>query len=112
MNNAHNQNYRKGSNLKNKGFKFPPFLIGLGIGAATAFMLALRMNDNTRNYISETANKRFGSLNEHARKLRESADKVIEKGRQFVNRCARSSDSVKEGERQEYEENKREHMGG
>ncbi|HEY7167849.1 MAG TPA: YtxH domain-containing protein [Candidatus Binatia bacterium] len=92
--------------------KFTHFIIGVGVGAVTALFIALRMSENTRRYISERASKGFESVNEQARKLRESTEKIVEKGKHLVSRRPGTGDSAGEAERQDYEESKRENLGG
>ena len=97
----------------NKESKLPHFIVGVGVGAVTAFYLALRMSESTRKYISECTSKGFDSVNEQTRKLRENAEKIVQKAKRLVSRSAGDSEATNnEAERQAYEENKRENMGG
>ena len=96
----------------NRNFNFTHFLTGAAIGAVTGLFLALQMSENTRKYINERAGKGFDSVNEQTRKLRESAEKIVEKSKHLVSRRAANDESAKEAERQDYEENKRENLGG
>ena len=45
-------------------------------------------------------------------KLRESAQGMVEKGKKIVSRHSDSVNTARETERQDYEEKKRENMGG
>jgi len=94
----------------NNKFNLPHFVIGLGVGALTGLLVALRLDENTRNRIYERTSKGFDSINEQARKLRESAGNIVEKGKKLVSRQPHSTG--KEAETQAYEENKRDHLGG
>ena len=97
----------------NRNFNFTHFLTGAAIGAVTGLFLALQMSENTRKYINERAGKGFDSVNEQTRKLRESAEKIVEKGKHLVSRNPVAGEAAdKESERQAYEENKRENLGG
>src|ERR1044071_986296 len=97
----------------NRKSKLPHFIVGVGVGAVTAFYLAFRMSENTRKYISERTSKGFDSVNEQTRKLRENAEKIVEKAKRLVSRSPGDSEAGNnEAERQAYEENKRENMGG
>jgi gas vesicle protein len=97
----------------NSESKFLHFIVGVGVGAVTAFYLALRMSENTRKYISDRTSKGFDSVNEQARKLRESAEKIVEKSKHVASRSRRAGEVANaEAERQEYEESKRENLGG
>jgi gas vesicle protein len=99
--------------MKTNGkFKFPYILVGLGVGAVTALLFRLRRGEDTRKYISERTSKGLNALNQQARKLREGADKIVERGKAFVSRHSDSADTRKEAERQAYEEKKRENLGG
>ena len=96
----------------NRKFNFTHFITGAAIGAVTGLFLALQMSENTRKYISERAGKGFDSVNEQTRKLRESAEKIVKKSKHLVSRRPGNDDNANEAERQAYEENKRENLGG
>jgi gas vesicle protein len=92
--------------------KLSYLMVGLGVGALATLMFALRMGENTRKYLRERGSKGLDALNQQARKLRERADEIVSKGKEIVGRPADSVNSSTEGERQDYEEKKRENMGG
>jgi gas vesicle protein len=97
----------------NDKFRFSYFLAGLGVGAASALLFALRISGETRKYLSERSSKGLDTLNRQARKLRESADSIVKKGKGMVGRQSDSADtSTEAAERQAYEEKKRDNMGG
>jgi gas vesicle protein len=96
----------------NDKFRVSYLLAGLGIGAAGALLFALRISDETRKYLRERSSKGLDTLNRQARKLRESADNIVKKGKGMVGRHSDSVDSSTEAERQAYEEKKRENLGG
>src|ERR1043165_366884 len=103
----------KGNKMKtNRNFNFTHFLTGAAIGAVTGLFLALQMSENPRKYINERAGKGFDSVTEQTRQLRERAGKIVEKSKPRVSRRPGNDDSTKEAERQDYEENKRENLGG
>jgi gas vesicle protein len=96
----------------NHEFKFPYLLAGIGLGAISGLLLALRMSEDTRKYLRERGNKSREYLNQRAKKLRESAEAMVEKGKKIVSRRSDSVDTATEAERQEYEEKKRDNLGG
>jgi gas vesicle protein len=92
--------------------KFSYLLIGLGLGAIGGLMSALLARKETRGMLRERGRNSLDYLNQEAGKLRESADGIVKKGKEFVGtRC----DSVKtdsEAEKQAYQEERREQLGG
>ena len=96
----------------NGEFKFSYLLIGLGLGAIAGLLFASRSGEETRKYLRRRSNKSLDYLNQQARKLRENAEGIVKKGKEFIGpRC----DSVKtdtEAEKQAYEEERRENLGG
>ena len=93
-------------------FKLPSFLVGVGVGTVAALMIAFRMGEDTRKYLRERSNKSLEYLNQRTRKLRESAEGIIEKGKQIATRQSQSVKTDTDAEKQDYEEKKRENMGG
>jgi len=97
----------------NAGFKFPYFLVGMGVGAIAGLLFAPRPGEDTRKYLRERSNKGLDALNRHAGKLRESAEGVVEKGQEFMGRQDRNSVKTDtEAEKQAYQEERRENLGG
>ena len=96
----------------NSQFKLPYFLAGISLGAISGLLLALRMGEDTRKYLRERSNKSLEYLNQRARKLRESAEGIFEKGKQIASRQSQSVKTDTDAEKQDYEEKKRENMGG
>ena len=85
----------------------------MDIGAIAGLLLALRSGENTRKYFPERSNKGLDYLNRQARKLRESTQGLMKKGKRFMG--CQNRDSVKtdtEAEEQAYQEERREHLGG
>lgn len=84
----------------------------LALGAVAGLLLAPRSGKETRKYLRERSNRGLDILNEQARKLRESAEAVVEKGREFTGRQRDSVETAAEAETQAYQEEGRENLGG
>jgi gas vesicle protein len=94
--------------------KFSYLLIGLSLGAIGGFMAALLSRKETREVLRDRGGKSLDYLNRQASKLRETADVIVQQGKKLI-ASKGGSDSVKqttEAEKQVYQENKREHLGG
>ena len=97
----------------NAEFKFPYFLIAMGIGAMAGLLFALRSGEDTRKYLHERSDKGLDYLNEQAGKLRESAEGLVKKGKEFMGGQKRGSVKTDtEAEKQAYQEENRKHLGG
>jgi gas vesicle protein len=100
--------------MKSNGeFKFPYFLIAMGIGAMAGLLFVLRSGEDTRKYLRERSDKGLDYLNRQTGKLRESAEELVKKGKEFMGgqkRGAVKSDT--EAEKQAYQEENRKHLGG
>jgi gas vesicle protein len=93
--------------------KFSYLLIGLGLGAVGGLMAAMLAGKETRELLRERSGKSLDYLNQQADKLREAADVIVQQGKKLIARTV--SDSVvhsTEAEKQAYQENKRENLGG
>jgi gas vesicle protein len=92
--------------------KFSYLFIGLGLGAIGGLMFALLARKETRELLRERSSKTLDYLNQHAGKLRESAEAVVEKGRKFMGHQCDAIDTHTEAEAQAYHEERRETLGG
>jgi len=93
--------------------KFSYLLMGLLLGAIGGAMAALISRKETREMLRECSDKGLDYLNEQAGKLRETADGILQQGKKLV--AGQSSDSVSrstEADKQAYQEDKRENLGG
>jgi gas vesicle protein len=96
----------------NGDFKFPDFLVGMGLGAIIGLLLAPRSGEETRKYLRERSNKGLDALNQRAGKLRKSIEGMVKKGKKFVGPRCDSIDTTTEAQDQAYQEERREHLGG
>jgi gas vesicle protein len=95
----------------NSESKFSFLLVGLGLGAIGGLMAALLARKETRDLLRERGTKTLDYLNQQGRKLRETAEGVVERGKELIsNRCC-SVDATTEAQEQAQEE-RREHLGG
>jgi gas vesicle protein len=93
--------------------KFPSFLVGIGLGAVAGLLFAPRSGGETRKYLRERSTKGLDTLNQQAAKLRESAEGMVQKGKEIMSRhCCGSVKTDPEAEKQSYEEERRENLGG
>ena len=92
--------------------KFSYLLVGLGLGAIGGLMAAMLARKETRELLRERSINGLDYLNQQAGKLRESAEVIVKKGKEFIGpHC----DSVKidtEAQKESYQEERREHLGG
>ena len=86
--------------------------LGLGLGAIAGLMFALLARKETRELLRERSSKTLDYLNQHAGKLRESAEAVVEKGRTFMGPQCDAVDTHTDAEAQAYQEERRETLGG
>ena len=92
--------------------KFSYLLIGLGLGAIGGLISAVLARKETRELLRERGRNSFDYLNEQVGKLRESADEIVKKGKEFIGSHGNSVQTDTEAEKQAYQEGKREHLGG
>ena len=99
--------------ITNGQSKFPYFLVGIGLGAVAGLLFAPRAGEETREYLREQSTKGLDTLNQQAAKLRESAEAMVQKGKNIMSRqCCGSVKTDPEAEKQSYEEERRENLGG
>jgi len=91
--------------------KFSYLLIGLG--AVGGLMAAILARKETRELLRERSGKSLDYLNQQAGKLRETADVIVQQGKKLI-ACegANSVDRSTEAEKQIYQEDRRENLGG
>ena len=63
---------------------FPYFLVGLGLGAIGGLMSALLARRETRELLREGSRNSLDYLNQQAGKPRESADVIVQKGKELI----------------------------
>jgi len=93
--------------------KFSYLLVGLGLGAIGGLMAAILGRRETREVLRERGGKSLDYLNQQAGKLRETADVIVQQGKKLM--VCNASDSVvrsTEAEKQAFQEDKRENLGG
>lgn len=99
--------------IMNGESKFPYFLVGMGLGAIAGLLFAPRSGEETRKYLRERNAKALDTLNQQAGKLRESAEGMVQKGKEIMSRrCCDSVITDTEAEKQAYQEERRETLGG
>ncbi len=93
--------------------KFPSSLIGLGLGAIGVLMAVILARKKTRELLRERSINGLDYLNQQAGKLRESADVIVQQGKKLIG-CEGAAlvDHTTRAEKQAYQEDKRENLGG
>ena len=92
--------------------KFSYFLIGIGVAAIGGLLSALLARKETRDVFRERSRKSLDYLNQKAAKLREAAEIIAKKGKEFVGPHRDSVKTDTEAEKQAYQEEKRDILGG
>ena len=97
----------------NSESKVSYLLVGLGLGAVGGLMAALLVRKETREIIRDSSRKSLDYLNQQAGKIRESADVIVQQGKKLL-ACKRSDSAADstEAEKQNYQEDRRENLGG
>jgi len=93
--------------------KFSYLLVGLGLGAVGGLMAAILARKETRELLRERSGKSLDYLNQQVGKLRETADVIVQQGKKLI-ACegANSVHRSTEAEKQIYQEDRRENLGG
>ena len=89
--------------------KLSYLLFGIGFGALISALLARK---EARKVLRERGRKSLDYLNQQAAKLREAADEIAKRGKEFIGPHRDSVKTDTEAERQDYQEEKRDILGG
>jgi gas vesicle protein len=92
--------------------KLSYLLFGIGLGAVGGLISALLARKETRDVLRERSRKSLNYLNQRAAKLREAAEEIAKKGKDFVGPHRDSVKTDTEVEGQACEEEKRDILGG
>jgi gas vesicle protein len=92
--------------------KFSFLLVGLGLGAIGGAMAALLARKETRELLRERSTETLDYLSQRRKKLRQTTEGIVEKGKELMSHRCRSVDAATEAENQAYQEEKRETLGG
>jgi gas vesicle protein len=92
--------------------RFSSLLFGIGLGASVALVAALLARKGTRDVLRERSGKSLDYLNQQAAKLREAADALAKRAKDFVGPPRDRVKTGSETERQAYQEDKRDILGG
>jgi gas vesicle protein len=91
--------------------KFSYLVIGLGLGAIGGLMFALLARKETRELLRERSSKSLDYLNQQGKKLRETTEGIVEKGKELMTHRCCSVDAISETEKKAHQEEGRETLG-
>jgi gas vesicle protein len=83
---------------------FPYLLIGIGIGMVAGLLLAPRSGEEMREDIRRRTHEGMDYLNQQADKLRDGAEKVVTKGKEWIGRSSESIESDVETRKPSHEQ--------
>ena len=89
--------------------KLSCLLFGLAVGALVSALLARK---ETRDLLREHSGKSQEHMKRIAAKLRARAEEIARRGKKFVSHLVDGAKDDSEAERQGYEEEKRDNLGG
>jgi len=92
--------------------KFSFLLIGLGLGAIGGLMAALLARKETRDLLRERSTEALDYLSQQGKKLRETSEEIIEKGKELMSHGCCSGDTGEEAKTRVDEQEQREPLGG
>ena len=82
------------------------FLVGLGIGAVIALLLAPRSGKETRDMIAQKAEEGRDYVKTKSEEIRKQAEDAVEKGKDLVNKQKDLLSAALEAGKQAYQEEK------
>lgn len=85
---------------------------GLALGVIGGVIAAIFSRKHTRDALRERGGESLGFLNQQAGKLRDTADDILRKGKDFIGPQCNSVRNDTEAEKQAYREKQRETLGG
>jgi gas vesicle protein len=84
--------------------KFSLLLIGLGVAAIGGLMAALLARKEARDLLRERSRKTVDYLNQQGKKLRETTEGIVEKGKDLISHRCCSVDATTEAHQDERRE--------
>ena len=93
--------------------KFSYLIVGLGLGAIGGLVAAILARKESREELVERGGRSLDYLNRQADKLRETVDGILQQGKKLL--ACKGSNSVvpaTDAEKQAYQEDRRENLGG
>jgi gas vesicle protein len=92
--------------------KYSYLLIGIGLAAIGGLISALLARKETRNLLRERGRQSLDYFNHQAANLRDAADEIAKRAKDFVGPHRDSVKTDTAAEKQTYQEEKREILGG
>jgi hypothetical protein len=91
---------------------FPYLLVSMALGIIAAILLVPRSGPMTLQYILKEGRGKMDSFFNQVIKLRDNVYTVRKKGKQFISRNHNTVEIASEADKQAYEEQKRNYLGG
>jgi choline dehydrogenase-like flavoprotein len=93
--------------------KLSYLIVGLGVGVIGGLMAAILARKETREALIERSGRSLDFLNRQTGKLRETVDVMVQQGKKLL-ACKGSNSVVRstDAEKQAYQEDRRENLGG
>jgi hypothetical protein len=91
---------------------FPYLFVSMALGIIAAILLVPRSGPLTLQYILKQGRDKMDSFMNHVIKLRDSVSTVRKEGAQFNSRNRTAVEIASEAEKQAFEEQKRNYLGG
>jgi NAD-dependent DNA ligase len=92
--------------------KFSYLLIGLGLAAIGALIAARLARKETQELLRERSSEALDYLSQQGKKVRETSEAIVEKGKELLSHGCCSGDAATQAEEKVEKQERRETLGG